>query len=217
MKRQRVLSFLSLRCCGHTASGIFDRQCCLCGALAGSCTGLRSGHSEGALLEQLAGQMVAQAQVGDGAVGVLAGKALVGALGWQAAAILCGMLRGHSLWLSGLCAARGFLLAFSAGAFLSTMQWEGLLLALVTGGVSAIVTVPCLYLDGICVLPGRAGGVAAPWWILVCLGAVPGRGAAVHGYGAWRWPCARTDAVFGGTAGLIAPGKFFAKIIEKKS
>ena len=123
MKRQRVLRFLSLRVLWDTPHLVFLTAMLLCGALAGSCTGLRSGHSEGALLEQLAGQMVAQAQVGDGAVGLLAGKALVGALGWQAAAILCGMLRGHSLWLSGLCAARGFLLAFSAGAFLSTMQW----------------------------------------------------------------------------------------------
>lgn len=156
MKRQRVLSFLSLRVLWDTPHLVFLTAMLLCGALAGSCTGLRSGHSEGALLEQLAGQMVAQAQVGDGAVGLLAGKALVGALGWQAAAILCGMLRGHSLWLSGLCAARGFLLAFSAGAFLSTMQWEGLLLALVTGGVSAIVTVPCLILTAsACFLAGQ--------------------------------------------------------------
>ena len=70
-------------------------------------------------------------------------------------------------------------------------------------------------LDGICVLPGRAGGAAAPWRLLVCLGAVSGRGAAVHGYGTWRRSCARADAVFGGTAGLIIPGKIFAKIIEK--
>ena len=93
MKRQRVLSFLSLRVLWDTPHLVFLTAMLLCGALAGSCTGLRSGHSEGALLEQLAGQMVAQAQVGDGAVGVLAGKALVGALGWQAAAIQIG--RAH--------------------------------------------------------------------------------------------------------------------------
>ena len=59
MKRQRVLSFLSLRVLWDTPHLVFLTAMLLCGALAGSCTGLRSGHSEGALLEQLAGQMVA--------------------------------------------------------------------------------------------------------------------------------------------------------------
>ena len=130
MKRQKVLSFFSLRILWDTPHLVFLTAMLLCGALAGSCTGLRSGHSEGALLEQIAVQMVEQARIGDGNVWMLLARTLAGALAWQGAAILCGMLRGHSLLLSGLCAARGFLLSFAAGAFLSTLQLRGLLLAL---------------------------------------------------------------------------------------
>ena len=156
MKRQKVLSFFSLRILWDTPHLVFLTAMLLCGALAGSCTGLRSGHSEGALLEQIAVQMVEQARIGDGNVWMLLARTLAGALAWQVAAILCGMLRGHSLLLSGLCAARGFLLSFAAGAFLSTLQLRGLLLALITGGVSAVVTVPCLLLTAsACFLAGQ--------------------------------------------------------------
>ena len=156
MKRQKVLSFFSLRILWETPHLVFLTAMLLCGALAGSCTGLRSGHSEGALLEQIAVQMVEQARIGDGNVWMLLARTLAGALAWQGAAILCGMLRGHSLLLSGLCAARGFLLSFAAGAFLSTLQLRGLLLALITGGVSAVVTVPCLLLTAsACFLAGQ--------------------------------------------------------------
>ena len=156
MKRQKVLSFFSLRILWETPHLVFLTAMLLCGALAGSCTGLRSGHSEGALLEQIAVQMVEQARIGDGNVWMLLARTLASALAWQVAAILCGMLRGHSLLLSGLCAARGFLLSFAAGAFLSTLQLRGLLLALMTGGVSAVVTVPCLLLTAsACFLAGQ--------------------------------------------------------------
>lgn len=156
MKRQKVLSFFSLRILWDTPHLVFLTAMLLCGALAGSCTGLRSGHSEGALLEQIAVQMVEQARIGDGNVWMLLARTLAGAMTWQGAAILCGMLRGHSLLLSGLCAARGFLLSFAAGAFLSTLQLRGLLLALMTGGVSAVVTVPCLLLTAsACFLAGQ--------------------------------------------------------------
>jgi len=156
MKRQKVLSFFSLRILWDTPHLVFLTAMLLCGALAGSCTGLRSGHSEGALLEQIAVQMVEQARIGDGNVWMLLARTLAGALAWQGTAILCGMLRGHSLLLSGLCAARGFPLSFAAGAFLSTLQLRGLLLALMTGGVSAVVTVPCLLLTAsACFLAGQ--------------------------------------------------------------
>ena len=59
MKRQRVLSFFSLRQLWETPHFVFLTVMLLCGALAGSFTGLRSGQYEGALLEQLAGQMTA--------------------------------------------------------------------------------------------------------------------------------------------------------------
>ena len=102
MKRQKVLSFFSLRILWDTPHLVFLTAMLLCGALAGSCTGLRSGHSEGALLEQIAVQMVEQARIGDGNVWMLLARTLAGALAWQGATILCGMLRGHSLLLSGL-------------------------------------------------------------------------------------------------------------------
>lgn len=169
MKRQKVLSFFSLRTLWDTPHLVFLTAMLLCGALAGSCTGLRSGHSEGVLLEQMAEQMVGQASIGDGSVWMLLGRTLLGVLGWQVAAILCGMLHGHSLLLSGLCAARGFLLSFAAGAFLSTLQMRGLLLALITGGVSAVVTVPCLLLTATaCFLAGQeaARNRKGYWYVL---------------------------------------------------
>lgn len=188
MKRHKDLSFFSLRTLWDTPHLVFLTAMLLCGALVGSCTGLRSGHSEGVLLEQIAAQMVAQASVGDGSVWMLLVRALAGALAWQVAAVVCGMLHGHSLLLSALCAARGFLLSFSAGAFLSTLQLRGLLLAVVTGGVSAVVTVPCLLLTAsACFLAGQdASGRRKGYWyalarfrgaillctLLACLGAI---------------------------------------------
>ncbi len=143
MKRQRVLSFFSLKQLWETPHFVFLTVMLLCGALAGSFTGLRSGQYQGALLEQLAGQMTAQLQDTSWGFGV---RALVGAAAWPAAAILMGRMRISSLFLSGLCAARGFLAAFSAAAFLSAFSWSGLILSLLTGGLSAILTIPCLLL-----------------------------------------------------------------------
>lgn len=143
MKRQRILSFFSLRQLWETPHFVFLTVMLLCGALAGSFTGLRSGQYEGALLEQLTGHMITQIQDTSWQLAV---RALLGAFAWQAAAILLGSLRVSSLLLSGLCAARGFLAAFSAAAFLAAFSWRGLALSLLTGGMSAILTVPCLLL-----------------------------------------------------------------------
>lgn len=163
MKRQRGLSFFSLQMLWGTPHFLFLTMMLLCGALAGSFTGLRSGVSEGALLEQLAASMVAQAQ-DTSSVGGLLLRAAGAALGWEAAVLVAGMLRPHSLFLSAVCAARGFLIAFSAGALLSALQWKGLLLAVLTGGVSAVFTVPCLlmtasaaFLSGLEAPRGRGG------------------------------------------------------------
>lgn len=143
MKRQRVLSFFSLRQLWETPHFVFLTVMLLCGALTGSFTGLRSGQYEEALLEQLADHMIAQIQDTSWSIAV---HTLLGVFFWQAAAILLGRIRGGSFWLSGLCAARGFLAAFSAAAFLAAFSWRGLGMSLLTGGVSAILTIPCLLL-----------------------------------------------------------------------
>ncbi len=162
MKRQRVLSFFSLRQLWETPHFVFLTVMLLCGALAGSFTGLRSGQYEGALLEQLAGQMVAQIQDTSWKLAV---RALLGAFVWQAAAILMGRIRGSSLFLSGLCAARGFLAAFSAAAFLAAFSWHGLALSLLTGGISAVLTIPCLLLTSTaCFLASQETGRHGNYW-----------------------------------------------------
>ena len=76
MKRQRVLSFLSLRVLWDTPHLVFLTAMLLCGALAGSCTGLRSGHSEGG-----AAGAIGRA---DGGPGTGRGRGSRGA-GWQGA------------------------------------------------------------------------------------------------------------------------------------
>ena len=214
MKRQKVLSFFSLRILWDTPHLVFLTAMLLCGALAGSCTGLRSGHSEGALLEQIAVQMVEQARIGDGNVWMLLARTLAGALAWQGAAILCGMLRGHSLLLSGLCAARGFLLSFAAGAFLSTLQLRGLLLALITGGVSAVVTVPCLLLTAsACFLAGQdaPNNRKGYWYALARFQ----RDCTLHCIGLLRRDFAHSDAVFGRKNRALKILKNFFKKMKK--
>lgn len=168
MKRQRLLSFFSLRTLWDTPHFVFLVVMLLCGALAGSFTGLRSGQSEGALLEQLAHQMIEQAQA-PGQVGVALCQAALGGFAWQIVTILCGAMRGHSLLISAVCAARGFVMAFAAGAFLSTLHLQGFLLALASGGVSAVFTVPCLLLTGTaCFIGGQQAprGRGGYWYAL---------------------------------------------------
>lgn len=166
MKRQRILGFFSFSQLWGTPHFVFLTMLLLCGALAGSFTGLRSGRSEGALLEQLAQTMIAQAQPGASA-GTLAANSLLAALGWQLAGLLGGVPRPGSLFLSAVCAARGFLMAFSAAALFSALGWHGLLLAALTGGVSAVVTVPCLLMTATAsFLAGQQGGRGGFWYAL---------------------------------------------------
>ncbi|MBS5151405.1 MAG: hypothetical protein KHY76_10530 [Butyricicoccus pullicaecorum] len=165
MKRQRVLSFFSLRQLWETPHFVFLTVMLLCGALAGSFTGLRSGQYEGALLEQLAGQMTAPIQDTSWRFIV---RALLGAVTWQAVAILFGRLRASSLLISGLCAARGFLAAFSAAAFLAAFSWRGLVLSLLTGGVSAVITIPCLLITSTaCFLAGQDRKRPKDYWYML--------------------------------------------------
>ncbi|MCI6720409.1 MAG: hypothetical protein MR451_06355 [Clostridiales bacterium] len=178
MKRQRILSFFSLRMLWGTPHFVFLTMMLLVGALAGSFTGLRSGQAEDILLEQLADAMVAQARQ-TGSAGGLALNAVVTGLAWELAALCAGALRPHSLLPSAVCAARGFLMAFSAGALLSALGWPGLALAALTGGISAVVTVPCLLMTAAAsFLAGQEAGRGGFWYamgryrgtVLTCIG-----------------------------------------------
>lgn len=165
MKRQRVLSFFSLRQLWETPHFVFLTVMLLCGALAGSFTGLRSGQYEGALLEQLAEQMIVQIQDTSWKLAV---QALLGTVAWQAAVILLGRFRGSSLLVSGVCAARGFLAAFSAAAFLAAFSWHGIVLSLLTGGLSAVITIPCLLLTSTaCFLAGQERKRPKDYWYML--------------------------------------------------
>ena len=72
------------------------------------------------------------------------GLAALGAFGWQMAALAAGWLRPASLFLSLLTLVRGFSLSFSASALLHAFGTEGIWLSLASGGVTAVITVPCL-------------------------------------------------------------------------
>ena len=79
--------------------------------------------------------------------------------------LLAGWVRPASLFLSLVCAARGFTLSFSVSALLHALGMEGVWRSLAASGAAAVVTVPCLLLTAAaCFLAahdaprGRRGG-----------------------------------------------------------
>ncbi len=117
----------------------------LCGVMAGSFTGIRAAQMETETVQQL----VETVQQG-ASWGVLLVGGMVPALCWQLAAVLGGYF--GSLAVSGVLAARGFVLAFSVGALLQTWGWQGLVASLASSGLGAVIGVPCLLLCGTIVL-----------------------------------------------------------------
>lgn len=114
----------------------------VCGAIAGCFTGQMAAGSGLAPIERLADMLETEARQTPGAREAL--LAALGAFGWQMAALAAGWLRPASLFLSLLTLVRGFSLSFSASALLHAFGTEGIWLSLASGGVTAVITVPCL-------------------------------------------------------------------------
>lgn len=144
MKRRKGLGSFSFREVWGTPAFLFLTAVFLCGAAAGSLTGLKSAVTEGALVDQLADSVLAMAE--DGSVERLVAGSLLPAVGWPLLALLCGALRPNSLFLSAAVAARGFLFAFAVGAMLGARGTEGILLSAVSCAAGGVVTIPCLLL-----------------------------------------------------------------------
>lgn len=142
-----------------TPSFVFLTVMFLCGVMAGSFTGIRAAQMETETVAQLMESVQQSA-------GLLLVGGVVPALCWQLAVVLGGYF--GSLAVSGVLAARGFVLAFSAGALLQVWGWQGLLVSVAASGMGAVVGVPCLLLCGTAVLcagqerprNGRRGGYA---------------------------------------------------------
>lgn len=139
----------------------------LCGALAGGLTGLAAGEGDNAVhLTALLAALPSQL-----------GKSVLCAVLWVALPLVCALLRPAALFLSGLCAARGFVLALTVAVGIG--QQDGLLLSLLATGLPAVLSVPALL--AACAMiwqeietPGRLTlrGCRAPYAVCLTLAAV---------------------------------------------
>ena len=121
---------------------IFLTALFLCGAIAGGAAGHLAADSNPQLITQLS--VALGAQVEPDAIDGL--YAALGALGWQAAALLAGWARPASLFLSLAAMARGFALSFSVSALSGTLGIDGIWQSFAASGAAAVIKVPCLLL-----------------------------------------------------------------------
>lgn len=131
MKRQNVLSLFSVASLTQTPAFLFLTAVFLCGAVAGSLTGVIS-TSRGI---ELSLGLPAEPD---------AALLLVGTLLWLAGALAAGILPPGCLFISAVVAARAFVLSFSVAALLGEPVPETIWLSLKTFGFQAVITVPCL-------------------------------------------------------------------------
>jgi len=118
----------------------------LCGALAGGLTGLHAGEGDNAL--SLTGMLAALPEN--------AAKTVLCALLWVALPLMFSLLRPASLFLSGLCAARGFVLALTIAVSLGSI--DGFFLSLCTAGLPGLLSVPALLASCAIAWPGIGDG-----------------------------------------------------------
>ena len=131
MKRQNVLSFFSISRLTQTPAFLFLTAVFLCGAVAGSLTGVISTSRGVTLSFSLPEERSAVMLLG-------------GTLLWLAGALLAGALPPGGLFISAVVAARAFVLSFSVAALLDEPALKTIWLSLKTFGLQAVITVPCL-------------------------------------------------------------------------
>lgn len=135
MKKQNVLSLFSISGLTQTPAFLFLIAVFLCGAAAGSLTGVIS-TSRGVVL---AAELTDVEQPNGAPLALLAGTLL-----WIAAVLLAAAIPPGGLFLSAVVAARAFVLSFSVAALLGEPALETIWLSLKTFGLQAMVSVPCL-------------------------------------------------------------------------
>ena len=162
MKHRKKLGSFSLRAVWGTPAFFFLTAVFLCGAAAGSLTGLRSASAQGTLVEQLADAVMVS---GEGAaLGALVRESLLPAILWPLAVLVCGGLRLHSLFLSAAVAARGFLFSFAVGAMLGVHGTAGITLSAASCAAGGVLTLPSLLMIAAAAFqaalerPARRGG-----------------------------------------------------------
>lgn len=138
---KRKINFFSIGMIWGTPVFLFLIALFLCGVIAGGFTGLMSG-TEGSvtrLAEYLAADAGGQTSFAIQAVGAVASALL-----WIGLCLLAGAMTPASLFLAAVVAARGFVLSFTIAAVVGTLGMHGVVVSLVTTGLPALVTVPCL-------------------------------------------------------------------------
>jgi len=147
MKKRHIPGFFDTLV--RTPAFLFLCAMFLCGAAAGGLTGLHADEGDRALsltgmIEALPGNL---------------GGSVISALIWTALPVLCGLMRPAAMFLSGLCAARGFVLALTIAVSLSSH--DGFMVSLCTAGIPALLSVPALLAACAIVWPrsGEAGGI----------------------------------------------------------
>ena len=162
-KRKRSNGVQLVRMLCTTPPFIFLVVILLCGALAGSFTGMRAAQADTSSMEPLVNYVIKNAQ-NTWTVELIA-VSILPCLAWQLAGIFSGMLRPHSLFISAVVAARGFSLAFSVSALVCAMHLYGLGVSFASSGIGALLGIPCLLLTGTAAFmaaeerpPGRRGG-----------------------------------------------------------
>ncbi len=131
MKKQNVLSLFSIANLTQTPAFVFLTAVFLCGAVAGSLTGVIS-TSRGV---ELSFSLPSEPNTA---------LLLIGSLLWLAGALAAGLLPPGGLFISAVVAARAFVLSFSVAALLGEPALETVWMSLKTFGLQAVVTVPCL-------------------------------------------------------------------------
>ena len=131
MKKQNVLGFFSVSGLTQTPAFVFLTAVFLCGAVAGSLTGVIS-TSRGITLTLRLPEEQSAAML------------LAGTLLWLAGAVVAGCIPPGGLFLSAVVAARAFVLSFSVAALLGDPPLQSIWLSLKTFGLQAVITVPCL-------------------------------------------------------------------------
>ena len=132
----------------RTPSFVFQCSMFLCGAAAGGLTGLHAAEGDcalelTALLRELPGQ---------------AGKSVLCAVLWLVLPPAAALVRPAALWLSGIAAARGFVLALSLAV--AVAQGEGAAV-LAAEALPAVISVSALL--AACTLVWECTQNAAPW------------------------------------------------------
>ena len=145
MKKQHILGFFDSLV--RTPAFLFLCAMFLCGALAGGLTGLHASEGDSAveltaMLAALPGQAV---------------KSVLCAVLWVALPLVCVLLRPAAFFLSGLAAARGFVLALTVAVGVG--REESLLLSLCAAGIPAVLSVSALL--AACAMVWQSGEFAA--------------------------------------------------------